>query len=53
MDIGEDTCCGECCELCKFADSQTFIPETNSTLYVSKKKKKTSNKPGVAVIFSD
>lgn len=40
MDIGEDTCCGECCELCKFADSQTFIPETNSTLYVSKKKKK-------------
>ena len=30
MDIGEGMCYGECCELCKTDDSQTYAPETNN-----------------------
>ena len=40
VDIGEDMCYGECCEVCKPGDSQTCTPGANNTLYVYKKIKK-------------
>ena len=38
MDIGEGMCYGECCEMCKPKDSQTYTPGANNTLYVNFKK---------------
>ena len=32
MDIGEGMCYGECCEVCKTDDSQTYTPGANNTL---------------------
>ena len=34
LDIGEDMCYGECYEICKPDDSQTYTPGANNTLYV-------------------
>ena len=30
MDTGESMCYGECCEVCKPDDSQTYNPEANN-----------------------
>ena len=44
MDIGEGMCYGECCELHKTDDTQTYTPETNNTLYVNLKKREVKKK---------
>ena len=37
MDIGEGMFYGECSEVCKPGDSQTYTPGAKNTLYVYKK----------------
>ena len=44
IDIGEDMCYGECCEVCKLDDSQTCTPGAKNTFYVYKKIKNKLNK---------